>query len=625
MPGSTTRFEEETRTPVKLIKEGWALKRNTHHNSLTKWSKRWFILTDQHLYYLKEKEGPEVTAEVTHENGELNLNEFKAKVDNKEVCKLMLSTIREQPKMEDYCFEVITYQYDSYILKLSNEIEYLSWVDTIKLWLVRSILGHDASIPLPYPSPVKILRDDTNTPGTPEMMKDEVVVTEASNDCVEIYKENKEKTSSTRSRTLDSPVPNSPGLSGITMPCTPESHHERDENPRSNDVNIERLGAVFVRNEPKEIATIHQDEISRGKRLGQGCFSYVYLMNSFTSASKHDSTYSEAVRDARRDLREEVEVTQEITRGDEDSKPDSASNDEKDDYDSSQKLKFAIKTIKDDFANPKQYLRAAKDLDREINILSKLDHPNIIKLHAKSSDANDAMKCTKENAHLYFIILDRLSGTLTQKIALWKYLDEKITNLDDRDNLLMQRLRVGYNVACALSYLHSQNVIYRDLKSDNVGFDFAGNCKLFDFGLSRELPTSDDDELENEQLDPNETFKMTAKTGSLLLMAPEVFHGKPYNQKADVYSYGVLLWNILELDLPYVDFITGQTFETKVMEKGKRPDIQKKLPDKVQFLLRLSWAHNVEMRPTMNELRRFIRVAIKVEADMPKSRRVSGY
>jgi serine/threonine protein kinase len=60
-----------------------------------------------------------------------------------------------------------------------------------------------------------------------------------------------------------------------------------------------------------------------------------------------------------------------------------------------------------------------------------------------------------------------------------------------KELLFAGRLQVGRDIASALSYLHEHGVIYRDLKPGNIGFDANSVVKLFDFGLSRELPHSE--------------------------------------------------------------------------------------------------------------------------------------
>ncbi|KAK1735037.1 protein kinase family protein [Skeletonema marinoi] len=67
------------------------------------------------------------------------------------------------------------------------------------------------------------------------------------------------------------------------------------------------------------------------------------------------------------------------------------------------------------------------------------------------------------------------------------------TSVDDGSGRsLGSRLRVAASLASAVDYLHSQGVIYRDLKTDNVGFDRNGNLKLFDFGMARFMPRHGD-------------------------------------------------------------------------------------------------------------------------------------
>jgi hypothetical protein len=94
-------------------------------------------------------------------------------------------------------------------------------------------------------------------------------------------------------------------------------------------------------------------------------------------------------------------------------------------------------------------------------------------------------------------------------------------------------LKYVAQIASAISYLHERDIIYRDLKPKNVGIDVHGNVKLFGFGFARLLPHERND---------NDTFKMTGRIGTLRYMGPEVALKEPYNLKADVYSWSVILW-----------------------------------------------------------------------------------
>jgi serine/threonine protein kinase len=336
-----------------------------------------------------------------------------------------------------------------------------------------------------------------------------------------------------------------------------------------------------------ELALFHYDEVIRGDCLGHGGFSDVYVVQQFKSLSENDENSSQAL-DARHYY---------------------TCPTEEDSADKPQCRKYAIKCLKDHFDNPKMFRFAAKDMETEATILANIDHPNIIRMYAKSitASATKASKCTKDNAHDFFIVVDRLSSTLTDKIARWKSEKERMVGrpffsfLDHshvvrKNDLIMERVRIAYDVASALAYLHKERIIYRDLKADNIGFDLEGKCKLFDFGLARRLPT-----------DPNkqrgDTYVMSGKTGSLLLMAPEVFNGLHYNQKADVYSFAMLLWKMLALELPYLEFLHHrETFENKVMQQGKRPSIQSKWPKEIQNLLVVAWSKDMDERPTMQEV-----------------------
>ncbi|OWZ11038.1 TKL/DRK protein kinase [Phytophthora megakarya] len=99
------------------------------------------------------------------------------------------------------------------------------------------------------------------------------------------------------------------------------------------------------------------------------------------------------------------------------------------------------------------------------------------------------------------------------------------------------KVKIALHMAHALTYLHSlePSVIHRNLKSKNVLLSYELDAKLTDFGISR------------EQMD----ITMTAGVGSTLWMAPEVVMGHKYDEKADIFSFGVVLSELDVHSLPY--------------------------------------------------------------------------
>ena len=117
---------------------------------------------------------------------------------------------------------------------------------------------------------------------------------------------------------------------------------------------------------------------------------------------------------------------------------------------------------------------------------------------------------------------------------------------------------------------------------DNAGFDVRGDVKLFDFGLATELYPH----LEVE----DGLYKLTANTGSLRYMAPEVRCCLPYNCKADVHSFGIVFWQICSTTMPYAN-ISQTQFQDKVMKGELRPSKQSWWPnrDKVFSKMESCW------------------------------------
>lgn len=118
--------------------------------------------------------------------------------------------------------------------------------------------------------------------------------------------------------------------------------------------------------------------------------------------------------------------------------------------------------------------------------------------------------------------------------------------------------------------------------------------KLFDFGLSTELdPSKANDE---------GTFKLTGFTGSPLYMAPEVAQNLPYNFKADVHSFGILLWQIMTTKMPF-DKLTINTLKLFVMNGDHRPKIDPGWSATLSSLMTRCWNKDMTERPSFEVIR----------------------
>lgn len=120
---------------------------------------------------------------------------------------------------------------------------------------------------------------------------------------------------------------------------------------------------------------------------------------------------------------------------------------------------------------------------------------------------------------------------------------------------------------------------------DNTGFDVRGDIKIFDFGLATELYPH----LEVG----NELFLLTGCTGSLRYMAPEVRWCLPYNCRADVYSFGIVFWQICSTLLPFSSFNLEQ-FDQRVLRDGLRPTMQSWWPNSSELYSKMQSCWEVE-------------------------------
>ena len=177
------------------------------------------------------------------------------------------------------------------------------------------------------------------------------------------------------------------------------------------------------------------------------------------------------------------------------------------------------------------YERIFRDLRRELEILAELKHPNVVSFYGiaaffparKQEDA-------KFSLGFVFELCDfcNLYALLHQKRALKK-----------KD--FLPKMRIVEGIANGMAYVHQHRILHRDLSSRNVLLTSAMDVKVCDFGLARKL--------ECDYYDPNTI------SGSPAYMAPEQLHGEDkLSLKADVYSIGIIMWEILNNQVPWYDF-----------------------------------------------------------------------
>ncbi|CAJ1956033.1 unnamed protein product [Cylindrotheca closterium] len=193
--------------------------------------------------------------------------------------------------------------------------------------------------------------------------------------------------------------------------------------------------------------------------------------------------------------------------------------------------------------SPVVFAACAADLKMEGNILATMSHPNVVRLEAWSCE-NMIEEYLRGSYVSSYLILERLDETLEDRMNKWTRKSPAFWHKFSRRKVLMHTMRQHekcihiWRLAQALEHIHSYRVLHRDLKPANIGFDSKGTLKLFDFDLARVLPDLDEG-------DPDKAYQLTALVGSRRYMAAEVNHGQPYNLKADIWSFGVLAYQML--------------------------------------------------------------------------------
>uniref|UniRef100_A0A8C7TQ09 Mitogen-activated protein kinase kinase kinase 7 n=1 Tax=Oncorhynchus mykiss TaxID=8022 RepID=A0A8C7TQ09_ONCMY len=204
----------------------------------------------------------------------------------------------------------------------------------------------------------------------------------------------------------------------------------------------------------------------------------------------------------------------------------------------------------------------------ELRQLSRVNHPNIVKLYGSCNIPVCLVMEYAEGGSLYNVLhgAEPLPYYTASHAMSW-----------------------CFQCSQGVAYLHGMKpkaLIHRDLKPPNLLLVAGGTVlKICDFGTACDIQTH-----------------MTNNKGSAAWMAPEVFEGSNYSEKCDVFSWGIILWEVITRRKPF-DEIGGPAFRIMwAVHNGTRPPLIKSLPKPIESLMTRCWSKDPSQRPSMEEI-----------------------
>ncbi|KAL5566942.1 hypothetical protein UlMin_030106 [Ulmus minor] len=232
---------------------------------------------------------------------------------------------------------------------------------------------------------------------------------------------------------------------------------------------------------------------------------------------------------------------------------------------------------------------ALDEFKREVRIMRRLRHPNIVLF----------MGAVTRPPHLSIITEFLPRG------SLYRIIHRPLCQIDEK-----RRIKMALDVARGMNCLHTSipTIVHRDLKSPNLLVDDNWNVKVGDFGLSR--------------LKHNTFLSSKSTAGTPEWMAPEVLRNEPSNEKCDVYSFGVILWELATLRLPWSGMNPMQVVGA-VGFQNRRLDIPKEVDPVVARIIWECWQTEPNLRPSFAQLtvalKPLQRLAAPSNLDQPSS------
>ncbi|EPS66052.1 hypothetical protein M569_08722 [Genlisea aurea] len=244
----------------------------------------------------------------------------------------------------------------------------------------------------------------------------------------------------------------------------------------------------------------------------------------------------------------------------------------------------AIKLLERPGNDPERAQLMEQQFQQEVMMLARLKHPNIVRFIGAA-----------QKSVVWCIVTEYAKGGSVRQF---------LTKRQNRWVPLKLAVKQALDVARGMEYVHRLNLIHRDLKSDNLLISADKSIKIADFGVARiEVQTEG----------------MTPETGTYRWMAPEMIQHRPYTQKVDVYSFGIVLWELITGMLPFNNMSAVQAAFAVV--KGIRPTIPHDCLPSLSHIMISCWDGNPDVRPSFSEVVRMLEDAeIKVVTTVRKAR-----
>jgi alpha-tubulin suppressor-like RCC1 family protein len=239
------------------------------------------------------------------------------------------------------------------------------------------------------------------------------------------------------------------------------------------------------------------------------------------------------------------------------------------------KTLVAVKFLKKAMENEKENIQSFVE---ELNLLKKLRHPNIL-LYLGANITGPTFFLVTEFCDLGNLF-DFLHNNPRSELA-------------EAD-----RIRIALEIAKGVNYLHSFDtpILHRDLKSLNILLDKNMSVKIADFGWAR-----------------LRDIHMTKQRGTFQWMAPEVIKKNSYSEKADIFSYGIILWELWVQEPPYKNIDRFEVAKSVATIKNYRPPLNEVIPESIKALISACWDYNPDNRPTFEMIIDFIERLIQAE------------